>query len=114
MTELTQKRINFIETLHEVFVTKKGFGAFAYISITEVMVLFDGFLNSNESADEFINRFVNSIKFCCTINCGLITPWMVCSTVPRKEPVESSLEQRPRTMQQQLPRSYCRESLSEE
>jgi len=60
MSELAQKRIDFIAQLHEVFLINKGYGAFAYISIVDVMNLFNSYLNSGESADKFINRYVKS------------------------------------------------------
>lgn len=61
MPELDQQRIKFIEQLHEVFLINKGYGAFAYISIVDVINLFEKFLQSDESADYFINRYVRSI-----------------------------------------------------
>ena len=61
MPELDQERIRFIEQLHEVFMTNKGYGAFAYITITDVINLFDQFLSSDEPADLFIRRYVRSI-----------------------------------------------------
>ncbi len=60
MTKLTKERINFIERLHEIFYIKKGYGAFAFISISEAMSLFDKYLDTNESADLFINQFLRS------------------------------------------------------
>ncbi|WP_221896635.1 hypothetical protein [Bathymodiolus japonicus methanotrophic gill symbiont] len=38
MTELAEQRINFIAQLHEAFLLNKGYGAFAYISITDISV----------------------------------------------------------------------------
>lgn len=61
MTKLTQERINFIEHLHGVFYIKKGYGAFAFISVTDAMSLFDEYLDTNESADLFIKRFIRSL-----------------------------------------------------
>ena len=61
MSELTKERITFIETLHEVFLMRKGFGALAFVSITDVMKLFDEYKKSNETSDSFIHRYVNSI-----------------------------------------------------
>ena len=61
MTKLAQQRINFIALLHEVFFVRKGYGALAYISITDVLTLFDEYLESGESAYRFINRYVRSI-----------------------------------------------------
>ncbi|RLA25942.1 MAG: hypothetical protein DRQ62_01080 [Gammaproteobacteria bacterium] len=61
MSELEQERINFIAQLHEVFLINKGYGAFAYISLTEVIDLFHRYLDSGESADLFINRYVKSV-----------------------------------------------------
>ncbi|NOR81288.1 MAG: hypothetical protein GQ529_10745 [Methyloprofundus sp.] len=61
MPELDQKRIRFVEQLHEAFLISKGYGAFAYITINEVMNLFDQFLNSDESAELFIRRYVKSV-----------------------------------------------------
>jgi len=61
MTQLTQDRLYFIEHLHQVFFIKKGYGALAFVSSSEIMDLFDEYQGSNESADLFINRFVKSI-----------------------------------------------------
>ena len=61
MTELAQNRINFIDQLHQTFLMRKGYGAFAYISISDALSLFDKFIGSSESADLFITRFVRSL-----------------------------------------------------
>jgi len=61
MTELAQERFSFIELLHEVFFTRKGHGAYAYITVTEAMTLFDEYLVSGEQANQFINHYVRSI-----------------------------------------------------
>ena len=61
MTTLVQQRINFIVLLYEVFFVRKGYGALAYVSITDVMILFDEYLESGESAYRFVNRYVRSI-----------------------------------------------------
>lgn len=61
MSELAQKRINFIEQLHEVFLRSRGYGAFAYISVTEVLNLFDQYIGSGESASVFINRYIKEM-----------------------------------------------------
>jgi len=58
MSELAKKRINFIDQLHNAFLMKKGYGAFAYISILDVLNLFDKYKNSSEPADVFIDQFV--------------------------------------------------------
>jgi len=61
VTELTVARIAFIETLHEAFLIHKGYGAYAYISVAEVMGLFDCFLNSGESSKAFIGHYIRSL-----------------------------------------------------
>ncbi len=61
MKKVAQERIEFIEHLHEVFYIKKGYGAFAFISVTDVMSLFDKYLDTNEPADLFINQFIRSL-----------------------------------------------------
>ena len=61
MSELTLERIFFIELLHESFFRRKGYGAFAYISVSDAMSLFDRYLDSNEAANLFINRYVCSV-----------------------------------------------------
>ena len=61
MSKLTQERNAFIELLHDVFLKRTGHGAFAYISITQTMELFEQFLITNEPAKPFINRFVRSV-----------------------------------------------------
>ncbi|TXL15140.1 hypothetical protein BMR05_04630 [Methylococcaceae bacterium HT4] len=61
MTELAEQRINFIAQLHEVFLLKRGYGAFAYISVAEVIDLFNNYLDLGEPAELFINRYVRSV-----------------------------------------------------
>ena len=61
MSGLAQERIYFIELLHESFFRKKGYGAFAYISVSDAMSLFDRYLDSNEAANFFISRYIRSI-----------------------------------------------------
>ena len=61
MSELAQNRINFIDQLPQTFLMRKGHGAFAYISTSDALSLFDKFIASNESADLFISRFVRSL-----------------------------------------------------
>ncbi len=61
MTELSQNRIDFIEQLHERFLMKKGHGAFAYITLTDAIGLFDNYMESEKSANQYINQFVRSI-----------------------------------------------------
>ena len=61
MSKSAQDRTAFIELLHDIFVIRKGHGAFAYISIADAISLFDQCLDSGEPADRFINQFVRSI-----------------------------------------------------
>ncbi|WP_428354792.1 hypothetical protein [Methyloprofundus sp.] len=61
MPELAQQRIQFINYLHEVFLRNKGYGALAYITLPEMLNLFEQFLTSGDSADHFINQYVRSI-----------------------------------------------------
>ena len=60
MSKTTQERIDFIELLHGAFFKKKGHGAFAYISVTDALELFEQYLRSHDSADLFINRFIRT------------------------------------------------------
>ncbi|MCF7971753.1 MAG: hypothetical protein K9L22_11390 [Methylococcaceae bacterium] len=61
MPDLARERIRFIAELHEVFLVNKGFGAFAYVSINDVLALFEQYLESGEPAKKVINRYVHSI-----------------------------------------------------
>ena len=61
MSKSAQEHITFMDLLNEVFYIRKGHGALAYVSITDVMALFDEYLESGESAYQFINQYVNSI-----------------------------------------------------
>ncbi len=61
MSKLTEERITFIELLHDVFIKRTGHGAFAYISVSDAMSLFDNYLDSNEDVSFFINRYVRSV-----------------------------------------------------
>lgn len=60
MSESAQNRMNFIDQLHNVFLMRRGYGAYAYISTSDALALFDKYKNSNESADFFIDQFVRS------------------------------------------------------
>ena len=60
MTELTKERIDFVEHLHEAFLMRKGYGALAFISVMDIMTLFNKYLNSCESQVLFIKRYVRS------------------------------------------------------
>jgi len=61
MSKLTQDRITFIELLHDVFINRTGHGAFATISVTEAMELFDKCLASGQSTNNFVNQYVRSV-----------------------------------------------------
>ena len=61
MTKLAQNRVDFIALLQDTFVISKGHGAFAYLSVVDVMTLFEQFVASNEPANRYINRYVRSI-----------------------------------------------------
>jgi len=61
MTELARNRIDFIEQLHETFMMRKGYGAFAYISVSDAMALFNKYLDSGQGTDQFINHYVRSV-----------------------------------------------------
>lgn len=60
MTKLAQKRITFIAQLHDAFFITKGHGAFAFISVSDAMKLFEMYLDSTEPEDRFIKQFVRS------------------------------------------------------
>ena len=62
MTPLAQQRIDFIALLHSTFILSKGHGAFAYVSIIDVLTLFEKFLDSNEPVNRYINRYVSSFE----------------------------------------------------
>ena len=61
MSKLTQDRMTFIELLHDVFIKRTGHGAYATISVTEAMELFDKCLASEQSTDRFVNQYVRSV-----------------------------------------------------
>ena len=61
MSKLTQDRMTFIELLHDVFIKRTGHGAFATISVTEAMDLFDKCLASGQPSDRFVNQYVRSV-----------------------------------------------------
>lgn len=60
MPELALNRMNFIDQLHEAFLVKKGYGAFAFMSPSDALLLFNQFSDSDQSADLFIGRFMHS------------------------------------------------------
>lgn len=53
--------MTFIELLHDVFIKRTGHGAFATISVTEAMELFDKCLASGQSTGRFVNQYVRSV-----------------------------------------------------
>ena len=61
MTKLARQRIDFMELLNDAFVVRKGHGAYAYVSIADVMLLFEKYLDSNEPTSKYIKRYVSSI-----------------------------------------------------
>lgn len=61
MPELAQQRIQFIQQLHEVFLRHKGYGALAYITLPEILNLFEQFLQSDQSAELFVNQYIRSV-----------------------------------------------------
>lgn len=60
MSESTLNRHSFIDLLHEIFMMKKGHGAYAYISVSDALSLFNDYLESGQSAKSFISQFVRS------------------------------------------------------
>jgi len=60
MSKLAQERTDFINQLHDVFIQRTGRGAFAFISISDAMTLFDVYLISSDEAGFFIGRYVRS------------------------------------------------------
>jgi len=61
MPDPIQNRTTFFNRLHEIFLMKKGQGAFAYISVYEALLLFNQYLDSKESADSVINKFISTL-----------------------------------------------------
>ena len=62
VTKLVFQGIVFISLLNDAFVVRKGHGAYAYVSITDIRNLFEKYLDSNESTNQYINRYVRSIR----------------------------------------------------
>jgi len=60
MVDLAQSRINFIERLHEAFLSRKGHGAFAYMSATDVLLIFEDYLDSGEPIESFCGRLARA------------------------------------------------------
>lgn len=60
MTELTRERLIFIEMAHQFFLIKKGFGAYAFISVKELMKLFEEYKGSQQSVDQVLSQYTKS------------------------------------------------------
>jgi len=60
MTDLAQSRISFIARLHEAFLSRKGHGAFAYMNITDALLIFEDYLDSGEPAESFCGRLARA------------------------------------------------------
>jgi hypothetical protein len=59
MTALQIARMNFIELLNEEFLTRTGYGAYAYLSTFDGAYLFDQFQEqSSKPAKLFVRNFV--------------------------------------------------------
>jgi len=56
MSDLDSSRIDFIQQLHEAFLSKRGHGAFAYMSITDVLSLYDEYTDSTIALNTFVTR----------------------------------------------------------
>lgn len=61
VNDLDEQRDGFFSMLHAMFIVKKGFGAFAFISSADANHLFDQYLSSGENQQSFINKFIMSI-----------------------------------------------------
>lgn len=55
---LTVARVNFIEHLHQEFMAEKGYGAYVFLTSYGAVMLFDQFLEQQQSEKEFIKAYV--------------------------------------------------------
>ena len=53
-------RNDFIETLNHSYLASKGYGAYAYHSHNSVLMMFNQYLNQDQSEQEFIRRVIKS------------------------------------------------------
>lgn len=58
--KLAEARINFIEQLHQGFMAEKGYGAFVYLTSYGAVMLFNQFLEQQQSEKEFIKNYVTN------------------------------------------------------
>ncbi|MGR9052570.1 MAG: hypothetical protein ACU84J_07980 [Gammaproteobacteria bacterium] len=56
--QLALARTNFIEQLHQAFMTEKGYGAFVYLNSYGAVKLFNQFMEQHKSESEFIKAYV--------------------------------------------------------
>jgi hypothetical protein len=56
MTDLARSRIIFIDQLHAAFLSEKGHGAFAFMNITDALLVFEDYLDSGEPIELFCGR----------------------------------------------------------
>jgi len=60
MSDLARSRIIFIDQLHEAFLSEKGHGAFAYMNITDALLIFEDYLGSDEPFESFCGRLARA------------------------------------------------------
>jgi len=60
MTDLARSRIIFIDRLHDAFLSKKGHGAFAYMNVTDALLIFEDYLDSGEPIESFCDRLARA------------------------------------------------------
>ncbi|MGR9115275.1 MAG: hypothetical protein ACU85E_05880 [Gammaproteobacteria bacterium] len=53
-------RANFIEHLHQEFMAEKGYGAYVYLTSYGAVMLFNQFLEQQQSEKDFIKAYVSS------------------------------------------------------
>ena len=57
---LATARVNFIEQLHQEFMAEKGYGAYVYLTTYGAVMLFNQFLEQQQSEKEFIKAYVSN------------------------------------------------------
>ena len=57
--QLAVARVNFIEQLHQEFMAEKGYGAYVFLTSYGAVMLFNQFLEQQQSEKEFIKAYVS-------------------------------------------------------
>lgn len=60
--QLEQQRTQFIDRVHQEFLTMTGYGAHVHINTYDILMLFNRFINQQRPEREFIRSAITALK----------------------------------------------------